>query len=129
MTSIQSNSIDSLMTTKKDPAWKYNYLKDLKDLNVVTCMFYDKTTKGGIFRAKQYLVENFKNAVTCKKCPLEVKEELLAYMNEKKMQKNESYENLLEDNVEHIRDEKEDYSMSINSSKKKVYDKKRSYEY
>ena len=40
------------------------------------------------------------------------------------MQKNESYGNLLEDNVEHLRDEEEDYSMSINPSGKKIYDKK-----
>ncbi|CAL9098068.1 unnamed protein product [Musa textilis] len=44
-------------------------------------------------------------------------------MNEKKIQKNESYGYLLEDEVEHLRDE-EDYSMSINPSGKKVFDKK-----
>ena len=45
-------------------------------------------------------------------------------MNEKKTQKNESYGNLPEDNVEHLRDEEEDYSTSINPSEKRVYDKK-----
>ena len=41
----------------------------------------------------------------------------------RKTQKNESYGNLPEDNVEHIRDE-EDYSTSINPSEKRVYNKK-----
>ncbi|CAL9133133.1 unnamed protein product [Musa textilis] len=109
MTCVQSNSIDSTMILKKDSAWTYNYLKDPKDSNAVTYMFCDKTTKGGIFRAKQHLIENFKNTTTCKKYPPEVKEELMSYMNEKKIQKNESYENLPEDDVEHLRDE-EDYS-------------------
>ena len=45
-------------------------------------------------------------------------------MNEKKTQKNESYGNLPKDNVKHLRVEEEDYSMSINPSGKKVYDKK-----
>ena len=80
MASIQSNSIESPIASKKDPAWSYNYLKDPKDPNAVTCIFCDKTTRGGIFRAK-HLVGNFKNAAACKKCPSEVKKELLSYMN------------------------------------------------
>ncbi|CAL9111177.1 unnamed protein product, partial [Musa textilis] len=87
-------------------------------------MFCDKTTKCGIFRAKQHLVGNFKNTTACKKCPLEVKEELLSYMNEKKITKNESYGNLPEDDVEYLRDEEEDYSLSINQSGKKVSDRR-----
>ncbi|CAL9097945.1 unnamed protein product [Musa textilis] len=106
------------MISKKDHAWKYNYLKDPKDPNAVTCMFCDKTTKGGIFCAK-HLVGNFKNTTAYKKCPIEIKKELLSYMNEKKIQKNESYGNLLEDDVEHLRDEEEDCFMSINPSGKK----------
>lgn len=38
---------------QKDPAWKYNNLKDPKDPILVMCIFSEKTTKGGIFRAKQ----------------------------------------------------------------------------
>ena len=43
-------------SNKKDPAWKYNFLKDLKDTNSVTCLFCGKETKGGIFRAKQHKI-------------------------------------------------------------------------
>ncbi|KAH7681554.1 Ribonuclease H-like protein [Dioscorea alata] len=60
-------------SNKKDPAWKYNYLKDPKDPISVTCIFCDKTTKGGIFRAKLHQVGNSKNVVACKNCPQDVK--------------------------------------------------------
>lgn len=35
-------------SNKKDPRWKYNYLKDPKDSNKVTCKFCDKTAEGYI---------------------------------------------------------------------------------
>lgn len=43
-------------SNKIDPGWEYNYLKDLKDPNRVTCMFCEKKTVGGIYPAKQHLV-------------------------------------------------------------------------
>ena len=39
-------------SNKKDLNWKYNFLKDPKDTNSVTCLFCKNETKFGIFRAK-----------------------------------------------------------------------------
>lgn len=72
---------------RRDPGWKYNYLKDPDDTTRVTCNFCKKTTTGGINRAKQHLIGNFRNAAKCKKCPEEVREELKNYMEEKKIRK------------------------------------------
>ncbi|KAG5621849.1 hypothetical protein H5410_007067 [Solanum commersonii] len=72
---------------RRDPGWKYNYLKDPDDTTRVTCNFCRKTTTGGINRAKQHLIGNFRNAMKCKKCPEEVREELKNYMEEKKIRK------------------------------------------
>ncbi|XP_049382895.1 uncharacterized protein LOC125847285 [Solanum stenotomum] len=77
---------------RRDPGWKYNYLKDPDDTTRVTCNFCEKTTTGGINRAKQHLIGNFRNAAKCKKCPEEVREELKNYMEEKKI-RNEVYTN------------------------------------
>ncbi|OMO88365.1 hypothetical protein CCACVL1_08441 [Corchorus capsularis] len=79
-----------LVSQKKDPAWIYNFLSNTNDPNSC-CIFCQKTTKGGIYQAKQHQVGNFKNAKACLKVPDHVKEELLAYMNEKKTQK-ENYD-------------------------------------
>ncbi|XP_019226720.1 PREDICTED: uncharacterized protein LOC109208135 [Nicotiana attenuata] len=72
---------------RKDPGWKYNHLIDPNDTTRVTCNFCGKTTTGGINRAKQHLVGNFRNTTKCTKCPHEVREELKAYMEEKKVRK------------------------------------------
>nr|XP_009789718.1 PREDICTED: uncharacterized protein LOC104237297 [Nicotiana sylvestris] len=58
--------------SRRDPSWKYNYLKDPNDTTRVTCNFCGKTTTGGINRAKQHLIGNFRNAAKCTKCPEEV---------------------------------------------------------
>lgn len=83
--------VSKQLSNKKDPAWKYNYLKDAKDPISVTCIFCDKITKGGIFHAKLHQVGNSKNVVACKNWPQDVKEELENYMNEKKLSKAKSY--------------------------------------
>ena len=78
---------------RKDPRWKYNYLANVEDKNVVTCLFCNKVTKGGIHRAKQHQVGNFKNSTKCLKCPDHVREELAQYMEEKKNDK-ENYDKM-----------------------------------
>nr|XP_018686228.1 PREDICTED: uncharacterized protein LOC103993628 [Musa acuminata subsp. malaccensis] len=127
MTSVESNSEDSsAKNSRKDPGWKYNYLKDPKDPNVVTCIFCEKTTGGGIFHAKQHQVGNLKNVSACKMCPPDVKEELLAYMNDKKIQRNESYEISPEDDIQYLTDDDEgvDHSENVNASGKRISHKK-----
>ncbi|XP_030964704.1 uncharacterized protein LOC115985961 [Quercus lobata] len=78
---------------RKDPGWKYNYLANVEDKNAVTCLFCNKVTKGGIHRAKQHQVGNFKNSTKCLKCPDHVREELAQYMAEKKSDK-ENYDKM-----------------------------------
>ncbi|GKU88834.1 hypothetical protein SLEP1_g3051 [Rubroshorea leprosula] len=77
----------SRSSNKKDPGWKYNSLKDPSKPNYVTCNFCNKTTTGGINRAKQHQMGRLGNATVCPKVPQEVKEELWNYYNEKKSQK------------------------------------------
>lgn len=49
-------------------------MKDPNDTTRVTCNFCGKTT-GGINRAKQHLIGNFRNASKCTKCPQKIREE------------------------------------------------------
>lgn len=82
------------MFNKKDPVQKYNFFflkKKLKDSNAITCKFCEKTSKGGVFLAKQHQIRTYKNVVACKNCPPEVKEELKAYIEARKTQKVASY--------------------------------------
>ena len=78
---------------RKDPGWKYNYLAIVEDKNAVTCLFCNKVTKGGIHRAKQHQVGNFKNSTKCLKCLDHVREELAQYMTKKKSDK-ENYDKM-----------------------------------
>lgn len=64
-------------------------MQDPKDKNPVTCNFCGKVTKGGIYRAKQHQVGNFKNAKNCKKCSQDVKDELPNYMYKRKSLRND----------------------------------------
>ena len=48
--------VDSSASGRKDPRRKYACLPNEKDLNTVICIFYDKVTKGGIYRHKQHLI-------------------------------------------------------------------------
>ena len=74
-------------SARRDPAWKYNFLADPNDKNAVTCKFCLKVSKGGIYRAKQHQIGGYKNVADCRKCPVNVKEELRNLQNEKRMQK------------------------------------------
>ena len=78
---------------RKDPGWKYNYLANVEDKNAVACLFCNKVIKGGIHRAKQHQVGNFKNSTKCLKCPEHVREELAQYMAKKKSDK-ENYDKM-----------------------------------
>lgn len=77
---------------RKDPGWKYNFLSDPNDTNTVTCSFCNKSTKGGIHRAKLHQVGGNRNAAKCLKCPDNVRKELQDYMDKKKVEK-ETYDN------------------------------------
>ena len=68
---------------RKDPRWKYNYLANSEDKNLVTCLFCNKVTKEGIHRAKQHQVGNFESTTKCLKCPNHIRKELACYMTEK----------------------------------------------
>lgn len=48
MATINNNSEESSARNKKRPAWKYSYLEDPKNPNIVSC---DKTTSYDIFQA------------------------------------------------------------------------------
>ncbi|KAK1407750.1 hypothetical protein QVD17_39376 [Tagetes erecta] len=85
---MSKDHAESSSQSKKDPGWKYNYLKDDKDKNSVTCIFCMKVTTGGIFRAKLHQVGGNRNARACPKCPNDVKEELKAYIESQKSKKN-----------------------------------------
>ena len=54
MTSTDGTSFKG--SIKKYLAWKYNYLKDPKDINWVTCSFCENEIKGGIFLSKQHQI-------------------------------------------------------------------------
>ena len=45
---------------RKDLGWKYNYLANVEDTNLVTCFFCNKVKKGGIHKVKKHQVGNFK---------------------------------------------------------------------
>ena len=45
---------------RKDLGWKYNYLANVEDANLVTCLFCNKAKKGGIHKVKKHQVGNFK---------------------------------------------------------------------
>lgn len=75
---------------KKDPTWKYTQLKDPKDTNSHICPFCNKQTNGGIARQKEHLVGTMrkkKNTKLCKNVPNEVKEEILAYVEQQRAMK------------------------------------------
>ena len=78
---------------RKDPRWKYNCLANVEDKNTVTCLYSNKVTKGGIHRAKQHQVGNFKNTTKCLKCHNHVREEFAHYMAKEKSE-NENYDKM-----------------------------------
>nr|XP_023916649.1 uncharacterized protein LOC112028215 [Quercus suber] len=115
---------------RKDPGWKYNYLANVEDKNAVTCLFCNKVTKGGIHRAKQHQVGNFKNSTKCLKCPDHVREELAQYMAEKKSDK-ENYDKMPDfddiDNMIEIEDVDDDEveEVEVIQKGKKLFSSKR----
>ena len=56
-------------------------------MNTIISIFYDKVTKGGLYRHKQNLVGGHRNDKKCTKCPVHVRQEMEDYMNEKNNQK------------------------------------------
>ena len=96
---------------REDLRWKYNYLANVADKNLVTCLFGNKVTKGGIHRVKQHQVGNFKNTIKCLKYHDHVREELAHYMEKKKTEK-ENYDKMLDfddiDNMIEIEDVNDD---------------------
>nr|DAD29242.1 TPA_asm: hypothetical protein HUJ06_030710 [Nelumbo nucifera] len=84
--------------SRRDPAWKYCSLQDPNNTNPVTCKFCGKVTNRGIYRAKEHIVGGRKNVKGSTKCPKEVREETLAYMQKKRAK----LFNLLEKMIEMI---------------------------
>jgi len=80
--SSQAQSIDSSVKLFKPPLpdirWKYNSVRDLKNLRRVTCDFCLTESTGGISRAKQHQLGKVGNVRPCTKTPEEVK--LILYM-------------------------------------------------
>ena len=83
----QVGSTTTCGSERKDPGCKYARLPNEQDLNTIICIFYNKVTKGGIYRHKQHLVGGQRNAKKCTKCPIHVRQEMEDYMNGKKNQK------------------------------------------
>lgn len=104
------NSSSITYNYREHPTCKYNYLKNPNDSNSITCRFYKKAIKSGIYRAKQQQVGNFKNIKVCFKCPLKIKKELCNQIIDKKATKvaSESYGSLLELGDEPLRDDAEE---------------------
>lgn len=89
MTSTDDTSFKG--SNKKYLARKYNYLKDPKDRNWVTCLFCENETKRGIFRAKKHQMrKRKKNVVRFLKASDEVRKELKKYKTNK-MNKKDNY--------------------------------------
>ncbi|KAH0749021.1 hypothetical protein KY290_028253 [Solanum tuberosum] len=66
---------------KRDIGWNYGTQGATKDS--VNCNFCGSTFNGGITRHKQHLVGGFKNVKQCTACPLAIREEVRAYMQNK----------------------------------------------
>ncbi|KAL8532011.1 hypothetical protein ACS0TY_008567 [Phlomoides rotata] len=90
--SSSSAAYDSL-----DPGWKYFQKIDPKNKNDLMCSFCNKVYKGGIFRAKQHLAGNYRNAAKCTKVPAPVHEEIKAYMDSNNTKKSRTSNLLFHD--------------------------------
>ena len=99
----QVGSTTTCESERKDLGWKYARLPNEQDLNTIICTFYDKVTKGGIYRHKQHLVGGHRNANKCTKCPVHARQEMKDYMNGKKNQ-NEQLKMRSEDLYEDFED-------------------------
>ncbi|KAL5183817.1 hypothetical protein HKD37_17G047631 [Glycine soja] len=72
------------------------------DTNIIVCNYYGKITKGGITRAKEYLIRESGNVASYKKTPPNIVEELKEYMANKKS--GTTYSSYGSGNVTNIRD-------------------------
>ncbi|XP_076950168.1 uncharacterized protein LOC143623060 [Bidens hawaiensis] len=106
--------------SRKDPGWKYNYLKNLEDKNTVTCKFCHKDTKARIFRAKLHHIVGDRNVKECDKCPKEVKEELKAYIESQKSKKSNEGLRDMEFDYDDDEDDVVEISNSQNNKRPKI---------
>ena len=87
MDNVNETQVDSSVSGRRDPRWKYACLVNEKNLNTIICIFCDKVTKGGIYRHRQHLVSRYRNAKKCRKYSEHVREEMEEYMSSKKKSK------------------------------------------
>jgi len=84
---------------------------DESNLNTVVCNYCGQVTKGGVTRAKEYLMANKGDVAACTKTPKNVREELWKLYKEKKDSSsvNPRY-NIINDN--HKKEDKVEISMA-----------------
>ena len=72
------------MSSSKDIVW--NYVSKPKEGNrdKLQCLFCNKITNGGAYRAKLHIVGGNRNVMPCTKCPPHVKEEVREFIAKKK---------------------------------------------
>jgi len=80
MANDQDNSRASQRT---DPGWKHCYPMDESNLNTAVYNYCGKVMKGGVTRAKEYLMAKNGNVASCTKTPQNVREELWKLFKEK----------------------------------------------
>lgn len=99
----------SAPSSLRDPGWKYFSLVEPPKKNDLKCNFCCLVFKGGICRAKQHLAGGYRNASSCKKCPPHVREEIKAFIENKKIEKIEAVRNVLEENMYDDLEEDQDH--------------------
>ena len=75
-----------------DVGWEYGVLVDANNKDKVKCKFCDKVMQGGIYRLKQHVAREGKNAMKCKaRTPeaLEAKEKCKKALNDAKRKREE----------------------------------------
>jgi len=81
-----------LRRNSDDVGWKYGVLVDPNNKDKVKCKFCDKVMQGGIYRLKQHVAHEGKNATKCKaRTPeaLEAKEKCKKALNDAKRKREE----------------------------------------
>ncbi|KAJ1438936.1 hypothetical protein SESBI_02710 [Sesbania bispinosa] len=93
----EGSSNPSTVASRTNPRWKYCHPTQENHTNGCICNFCGKTTWGGITRMKEHLTGKKGNCKACPKCPKEVREELLQYVEDKKKQDSEALQKMHRD--------------------------------
>ncbi|CAA0839399.1 hAT dimerisation domain-containing protein [Striga hermonthica] len=83
MSDAVSSRLGSRSNNTNDIGWKLFHAPNDGDTNIVVSNYCDKIMKGEITRVKNHLMGRKGYVAACKKCPVEVREELWAYVKTK----------------------------------------------